>query len=429
MKYLLLISLFLSTAFQAPAQTPDSISIHQETGTFEEPHFATPYEQVFQSRVPARWLLKADLTDLFPFAIDHPDQLVFQVRPNLKLSAEFKLSPSWSLNATYGFGHAGPSNHLYDQYRLLADGDIFSNYLAVEPRYYYHMAQGIKAGQNASNFSGNYLALQYAFEQLNTRFNSLTLRSSLSYALLRYGIQRRLFKYGFFDISWGAGVYVPDKHLYFKSGLYVNQKVSIGLSLAPPNQNGQKSTWCDALNCFQEENHLWKINFFNVLQTNSYYAFRIKPEIAYEHKLGSSSCSVETTLGVPLYVEDYKDSKGYFTSFDVNLDFRWYFGMKRRVALGKSGNNLNGVFTGIDLFGSPGFGFFRQTGENSFHTKSFEGKAMAELGIHYHLFRHAFAQIKFLTGPDNYQFAGRTGQWSYDHKFITALEFKTGLAF
>jgi hypothetical protein len=316
--------------------------------------------------------------------------------PNFRLSAEYKVSPALSVNLGYAYGKA--VQDIYPNESYAYDYQIHhSNSVNLQTRWYFDMARRIREGKSSNNCSGNYLGLEYGYDKLNftdifnprSESQHYSERQSIG---VRFGMQRRIFRYGYFDISYGIG--------YQRTGLY-NQKIAIGFSLAQPNAKSENSDYCDALHCFQEERHLLKFDLYNALILNSLNRISGKPSVSFEQKIGHSSFAVESSLAA---IYDYAKGGDHERGAEISIEPKRYYTMKKRIARGKSGNNLNGMFYGL-MFRGKYLGqngstyndappFYYQYAES---TKSLS--ILGEWGVQFHLFRHAFIQYKIGIGP------------------------------
>ena len=103
---------------------------------------------------------------------------------------------------------------------------------------------------------------------------------------------------------------------------------------------------------------MWKIDLLNLLDIYADYRARsltLNPFIAYERKIGASPFSLNTEFfgrtGLGMYefgfnstAEEYHYS---FVTAGLNVQPRWYFNLKRRMAQGRSGNNLSGMYLAL----------------------------------------------------------------------------------
>jgi len=126
------------------------------------------------------------------------------------------------------------------------------------------------------------------------------------------------------------------------------------------------------LHLMQDEKSLWKIGFESVsLPINEELLFEFPIAngvfINYEHRIKtgfsingrlSYSRAVFSTLSQEVYTDFLFKNFG-FQRFSFEIEPRWYFLKNRAIKLGKSGNNLSGLYisniTGIQRWQRPGF--------------------------------------------------------------------------
>jgi hypothetical protein len=96
--------------------------------------------------------------------------------------------------------------------------------LSLEPRYYYNQKKRIANGQSANNLSGNYFtvetSLNYFYQHYDYSPNAVVEGGKVRFAP-KWGMQRRLFKNGFFDLSVTPLEYflfLKDSPFYKKGG-------------------------------------------------------------------------------------------------------------------------------------------------------------------------------------------------------------------
>ena len=403
MKKILFLIILFSFSLAAFGQTPDTtfISINQEEGVLERPRFIDQYDYLFGTKQPTRLLVKLNLVpvvlplgenafeDAYSYYADFLSD--FASISKAELGLEWKVLPAWSLYAG-GLLPTRGSAYFKGYYR--------GSGWRIEPRWYYEMPRRIRAGQSANNVSGNYFGIEYqTFAQhdrpkgSNVEFQRYNFQS-LS---LRYGLQRRLGRFGFIDASLGAGyqqasiVYLQEYGVLSSTdeGLFLETRVAAGLAFGAPRAVKSKVPFCDVLRCFQEDRHLWKISMNKAFRINQ-TSLTTNPKVAYEQKIGSSSFSIETEaefflnasrdFGDKLQVEKY--------GMGINVQPRWYFLQKHRIIKGKSGNNLAGIFGGMMA------GYRRTNYNNSYRNPDLFYFA-PHLGIQQRLFRNGFINYKF----------------------------------
>ena len=135
---------------------------------------------------------------------------------------EHKILPNWSaiIEMSYSiidvnYGSLNAINAVEYRYK--------HSTFSIGTRYYYNMNRRIRLGKQANNFSGNYLFGQYndqiVYEREEKLFHNVPTNFTLG-----YGIQRRLWKYGFLDLGLGAG-YSKQEGAF----PYINFAIGFGL--------------------------------------------------------------------------------------------------------------------------------------------------------------------------------------------------------
>jgi hypothetical protein len=318
---------FLGALLSAPllnGQQSDTVYVEttQISGELSHQQLVEVRDLAYRTHEPARLMLKIDLVKFLP-----------------NLGAEFKIGKSFSINSRLEFGT-----------RFLG---YFNKSLAafVEPRWYMGMGRRIRSGRQANNLSGAYAGLELSYKKYEDDFIHPERTAQLF-----LGMQRRFLSHGLMDIGFGVG-YSDLLPVQFASGGQVfRTQTRARFGLAGIFPKSPKTTQdCDVLRCFREERHMWKINLFNLLNFESYSPqpsfLVIRPSIAYEQKIGALPFSVQLTMQNSLNftraMVDGEKIKIQNLQMAFWLQPRWYFTQKRRIAAGRSGNNLSGLYTGV----------------------------------------------------------------------------------
>jgi hypothetical protein len=336
MKKHILLFVVMITAF-APlfAQSSDTtfVTITQDTGRIEKQRFIDRYDAIFGTKEPQRFMLKWNALPVIPNRFQGEGINLFDTyQPGLEVAAEIKIHPAFSILT--GFDLL-PSSIRGQDYS-------FSNNL--EGRWYFDMPRRIRKGSSANNFIGRYISMEY-----RKTWNSIPMYSSYM-ASLNAGFQTRLLRFGYLDWRYGVG-YAPSS-FYSRGGFFGDAKIALGLILGSPKKStAQGASWCEVLNCFREERSLFKVDLLHVLEFAKDRMLKINPNIAYEQKIGDSPFSIEGKTGLAWgrYQFGATNISGLsYQSASVAIEPRYYFLQKRQIARGKSGNNLNGLFFGIN---------------------------------------------------------------------------------
>ncbi len=333
-KHHICITIFLALHISLFAQR-DTVyqTVRQESGAYQAPIIETPSDRLFRTRVPSKWMFKLDLSKVPSFE-DH----------YLSLGAEYKFAPSFSVAAYYQMGFANKDRD--------RGGWLYPVSIAVESRWYHDMRKRTRAGRSANNFGGKYIALEGSVSDLGV--DPLNVRR----VALRYGLQQRILRNGYFDVSIGAGF--TERTPYHSNGFGIDQRISLGLAAFLPKGKGANGTGnlCDVLHCQDEQFRMFKFDVFNLVdfQTNGdVYFLDLRPNIAFEQKIGRSPLSVELDLDLLYSRSTFKyfkaDDFSRYATLDLSAtgELRWYYNMRKRMLKGQSGNNLSGAFFGLQL--------------------------------------------------------------------------------
>jgi hypothetical protein len=288
----------------------DTLQITTEKGDFITPQYSTAYDDVFMNKKETKWLLKLNLTPL--------------INSLQILNFEHKLGKNLSVNYALG---------------ALKGKTLIS----VQPRLYFK-----NDTQNAvNNLNGSYIGLNamYALDDLGGEG-----KKNPNWGLvLNYGLQKRVFNNWYIDYQVGVGM---DKFNFNNnnpqtndSHYWLHNTFTLGLAFG----GGKKSSTntCDLFNCFEEENSLWKFDFRNIYKRTPIFGYSININPEYERKIGQSSFSVNSSIGFGYY--NYSSLEGY--GYGAAIEPRYYYNLKKRIANGKSANNLSGNYFSLNIGG------------------------------------------------------------------------------
>jgi hypothetical protein len=405
--YLILVSMsWVGHALLAQNDTT-FINIREEQYTENKQILRDRYDDIFGTHEETGILFKIDFAKFIPsprlFSLEQSNWLDYVPLYLPAIGLEAKLHPSLSIHMDAALGAFTNT-----------DGYIYE--LSLEGRYYYQMLRRMRQGRSANNLSGNYFALS-----ASTEGSGSDNRPQTTFYSLRYGLQRRLFKRGFIDASYGMGV--VNQGTFTGAGvsrlgdIVASGKIMIGLAFGPKGQSKETSGyWCDVLTCFREERRMLRIDLMDALTVRN-VGWTISPKIEYEQKLGSSPTSL--TAGVGAYWFKAADwlPINNFSSLNFFLEPRYYFTQRKNIARGKSGNNLSGAFIG--LYG----GYSKPTQSTSSIDPYTSSMTIAPVvGVQYRVFRKGF--ISYKTGLGYLRRGGDLSDYAF---FVSDL--KLGFAF
>jgi hypothetical protein len=220
-------------------------------------------------------------------------------------------------------------------------------------------------------------------------------------------------------------VYSSQGPAYRSNPVFFNTRVAIGLALAAPRagKGSGSQSYCDVLRCFLEERQMFRFDLLQLVQFRSDYV-QFKPSFAYERKIGESPFSVElegafTGTGRKLYFTGDERTWGWEYKAALSAEPRWYFLQKNRIAKGKSGNNLAGVYGGVNARYKWHY--------SEIYNQNWEKGAQLSpiVGFQYRLFRNGFVNYKFGVAWDEVQF----DRFEFSDPSHWFSEMKIGLAF
>lgn len=338
----------------------ETIEYTQETEFFEEQQFANAQDFVFQTFEETSSLFKLDLTGLI---LRPPSfsSIQYRFQNSIRLDYERKFGQAFSLNT---------GTRLSYTYRSTADnifyigGRQLNITLEVQPRWYFKMKKKIAKGESANNLSGDYIGfgVEFWYARGNYQFNYR--RGSIG---LKYGIQRRIFGKGFIDLQFGPSFSSyrysyqtelstnDEKSKYF----WFASQVRLGVVLGKPTLSLDASKRCDVFQCFTERKRMFKIDFLNLLNMtlSGLRSFSGSLPIGYEQKFAQyfswvSEINTSYTYSRIAIFSIDPDSIGQITfgnyslnlRFSFNNELRFYYDLKKRIANGKSANNLSGNY-------------------------------------------------------------------------------------
>ncbi|MBB3837264.1 hypothetical protein FHS57_001258 [Runella defluvii] len=442
----------ISTAFAQGGTDSVRLSHSEETGTLEKQRFIDRYDYVFMTKEPTKWMLKGygNINNLLAsnlFQKGYVKQVVdFRLGIERKLNHSFSIEIDASRISKVPLTEAGLID--YSSY-YGSDNKCWAT--SAELRWYYDMASRIRQGKSSNNFSGNYLSLRY--ERLwqnedavatglsgtngkwNTDYFGSYYHSQLS---LNYGIQRRFFRYGLIDFSIAlnrnTNQLIHRKYTFLNGDNSIQQPLDwnniqesitatpqhswnistnfkVGVALADFKKSS-KIPACDVFQCFENENNLWKISWPRINLSTRVQA--IRSSIGYEQKIAKSAFSINTYLNLSASNDLQKNTEQYdpatetyFTGNSQSLSLgaqlhiqpRWYFLMNRQMRAGKSGNNLSGIYAGLNNVFSGSLGFI----ENDRFKRSFDFTPMfintgLLVGYQRKLFKNGFIDLNISKG-------------------------------
>ncbi|GGN07800.1 hypothetical protein GCM10010967_49280 [Dyadobacter beijingensis] len=102
---------------------------------------------------------------------------------------------------------------------------------------------------------------------------------------------------------------------------------------------------CDVLLCDEEIQNQWKLRFPEASLGLGQRSLRFG--IAREAKFATSPFSIDLNANAEFYDTEIARMKGYWVK--LGLQGRYYFLQQKHIRRGKSGNNLSGFYTALEI--------------------------------------------------------------------------------
>ena len=245
-----------------------------------------------------------------------------------------------------------------DKFSIVAEVGVEEwPYGRIELRRYFETE---KIAQSA--FSGMYISL--GADAFNN--NGWWLAPYSQYYYAKLGLQRRFLGNGLADFGIRAG-YVNENiaeydfigdDLEFETinerYFLVETTTSIGLAFATKSKKKlDYDRLCPVLKCFDTERFLLKLNVANSFRLAVGQSFDIflQPSLAIEQKIGDAPFSVQAKLKLRQAFSATNESSFYSTryqnGFTVDVEGRYYYNLKNRMAKGKTGNSLSANYVSL----------------------------------------------------------------------------------
>ncbi|MFN4253750.1 MAG: hypothetical protein ACK4Q5_01945 [Saprospiraceae bacterium] len=351
----LVASLFIAPFFAPLFAQRDTVfvNVRTETGELVKQDFVDEYDFVFLNKEPLRFMAKWNAAGALPIINTDWQALGGSEGTDdwrLEGALEVKIAPSISVNGLVSVALAG-------------DGDQIIDYigLGLEPRYYINQKRRIREGKSAKNLTGTYLGLSFIETRNAIELSNKTYNYQNHDATLRMGFQHRVFRNGYLDFSWGLGaatrthITLPDGQEPVFSRKWreqFSQRLALGWAFGSPRTARRDNRTCDFFKCYREESRLWKFDALNLVRLLDFERQSGKLGVAFEQKIKESPFSVQVEA---LALGSHTDIRNEFWRLKQHslgagfyVEPRWYYSLKKRIATGKSGNNLNGVFVGLN---------------------------------------------------------------------------------
>ncbi len=401
-------SLFFACSYAQKDTT--TITFRTEEGELVKQNFVDEYDFVFLNKEPLRFMAKWNAVAALP-VLNTDWQLLGggEGFDNIRLEAalEVKVAPSFSVNGLCSVVFAGEKNNLLDNVTV-----------ELEPRYYFHQKRRVRQGNSANNLAGTYLGA--SFNKTTNLFKPSFLAEGEPYrydnyaTTLRIGFQQRIFKSGYIDFNWGLGAETSTLITIENNGQatykrtwreHFDQRLSLGWAFGSPKVSRRENRSCDLFKCFREENRMFKIDMLNLVRSLSFREQSGKLSVAYEQKLKNSPFSIQIAADLlgRRAKQNYNASQYVLGAVGggVSLEPRWYYSSKKRIATGKSGNNLNGAFVGLHVGYTASRNLYDYSDVDYIYLRS-SLQVIPIWGIQYRIFDRGFFEYRIGIGLSRY---------------------------
>lgn len=441
------ILLFLCLFVSKKIVGQDSLQISTEIDTsFKRPQYYIAYNDAET----------AQQTTTRMFKFDPLSSILFKNEgiSTLKLEYEQKIKANVSLNVLAGFqfSFAGASYLTRNIYRA-------NNwFVGIEPRYYYKMSHKTSKKQGVNNLSGNYFGLKMSAAIIQKGKAKTVVSNIINDTLIgidkmlnsyriegNYGIQRRVFKHGYINFSFGAGLALEQgiriedfttKTLSRKTIArpFISNNASFGWVFGGnTHKSKQNMTVCDVFRCFEEEDRLLKIDLISFTKVLNFRNVATETSVNYEFWLDKEgNLSLNTGIhfrgeylnAPPKKLNAVQTEHSWHLEGRARTELRYYYDLKKRIAQGKSVQNFSANYIGVPLELAK----INYVTTNNFEQDAEVAKTFCRIGvvggIQRRLFKNGYVDFSF--GPAyNINLDDSNRKW----RLSTFSRFQLGLAF
>ncbi len=401
----------------------------------------------FKTQEDVSRLWKFNVIDLLNTSYNFSDP-IRQVENGIGLSFEQKISTGWSVNTSLAGGliktDSDDSNTEFSNF-LDLDDTSYRYELSIEPRWYFQKNRQIKKGYSGDNLSGGYLSLLIGVDKERSTYkyqyidfieapypnpfilpaqNKITsvksdYVNSSNLFLINFGWQYQFSKNGFFNMKWSGGAkknviknlyYEIDGEIYPRDNIVdwtPSFRYDVEIGFAIDNHVAKKIPKdCTIFEYHIPQNRLFKMTLSNPFRFFTREYFVGETTIGVEQKIRQSPFSLNLSMvsAVSILLEDRTTN----TRVDWEVEPRYYYDLKKRMAQGKTGNSFSANYIGLRSK-------FRFDNRKSF------GIAPV-LGLQRQFFKHILFDYKL--GPE-----WRVEHNSKDKDILFFSELKIGVAF
>lgn len=286
-----------------------------------DPLIITAFDYATGKMNDVPWMFKASGGESFRFGYEH------------------KMGKSFSLNFDTNW------NPIF-----WASGNIdIEHNVELGIRKYLGQANKIRLNQQGNNLNGKYIeaGVQVNFENFSYNFTTPYFNIGYQTRFLKRGMMDAAFKFSYGDSSFSLNGQA------LKS-FNVRTSIDIGFVLSPDYKLDRvEENKCAILKCYDEQSMMFKTRFtylLNLKVSKSVRHISINPNFEFEHKISKVGLSLNHEIYYNYFYRHWIDSPVSYERERSNLGFRsslrWYILKKRRIAKGKTANNLSGFYVG-----------------------------------------------------------------------------------
>lgn len=377
--YLIMLSFIFLQPLQAQLTTEKKYIVDSEQT--EKQRLVEAKNCFFKTQDDVHSLWKFNFIDLLNTNINsvNPTRII---EGGLEVGYERRIGVGRSLNITL--------NSSFENGRLSKSSQIGSNLLdyhsekygvefSLEHRWYLNKRKNIKAGLSGNNLSGTYVSLlvggdweSLALDEFNNA-NSIPrsiqgkVKTFTYFTGINLGIQKQFTKNGFFDFRVGTGIQRMESNSLFLirdgqssprpttvdwDGLF-NYELGLGLTLEN-KQIKELPTDCSVFEYHTNKTWLLKLGLTNPVNIFDKEFFHGAFNLGIEKKIRTSPFSLNINLNYDFIL--FYENPEFEGKWSLDLEPRYYYNLKKRMAQGKTGNSFSANYIGL----RSKFDFFRE---------------------------------------------------------------------
>jgi hypothetical protein len=189
---------------------------------------------------------------------------------------------------------------------------------------------------------------------------------------------------------------------------------------------------CDVFRCFEEEKQVLKVDVRGLFENIKRDSLSSHFSVAFETKI-NTSFSVNTSANFNLNKYKGIDSKYSLSEISVGFEPRFYYNLRKRIAKGKSANNLSGNYFSIGSYLNINEEIYISQLNTRFETTVKYPRNYVSFvpkwGIQRRIFKHGFIDVNINFFEVAYNKNDYVPNNSWEVIWDQTAEFKIGFAF